>query len=479
MGESGSELASRDAAKGARAAQVEERRKQDVARRPPSAGVVDGILGAMDTNASKGRPTQAVDAASHREGQIQGIGKIQDAVFNAVGKGIDRAVRAIQPAEMPKNVDGGWLAQILGVAATSTLYGASAAIGAWVAGALASSKPATSEADSAAAVPAATEQPQAPKRSTAGTFIAYAMKDLVRKALTPGSPAAGPDVRDLKEAYIQQLEVEQTAAFARFSAGWSALHDQLAALSQADLDHALLVAQHMLEAPPAEVLNQIADRAIIGWTNFLAQASHGAMGGWDFFEKNGSKGALGLKDSADAPERPGQDPTRSNVDPKRMDGALQSGQVTAIGEESGVLEIFIDPSGRLLDDPDHRMRLANVGPEVRKRIAQLGRVGDLPLNKIVRVCSVRTNPATQYASVMIGADGYVRNVNWANLQLMVLHHRAPVGPGQIKETHDAMDDMIHGKSSVDAHRATDAENQQIKAIAERAQDLSLTALASS
>jgi hypothetical protein len=464
-------LADRDAAKQARDKQLAARRKEDQAHQPPSAGTVDGILGSMNATGGSAKPGHAVDENSHREGQIQGIGRIQDAVFTALNLGMDAAKDLIMPAEMPKNVDGGWLAQILGIAAMSTLYGSSAALGAWVAGALTSSKPSTSEKGPDESAPAA-----APKgRSPAATFIAYAMKDLVRKALSPSSPVAPPDVRDLKLAYFNQLRAEELAAVARFSAEWPKLHDQLAGLTSAELDAALIASQSLL-ASTAEILDAIKDRIVIGWTNFLAQASHGAMGGWDFFEKNGSKGAVGLKDSAQAPERPGQDPTRSNVDPTKTQGALENNQVHAIDAESGMLEIFIDMGGQLLADPDHRMRLGNVGPEVRKRLAQLGRVGDLPINKIIRICSEHTNPATQYASVMITADGYVRDINWTNLQQMIIHHRTPVGPARIKEDHDAMNDMINGKSSVDVHRATDAETTHIKLMAERAQNLSLRAL---
>jgi hypothetical protein len=70
----------------------------------------------------------------------------------------------------------------------------------------------------------------------------------------------------------------------------------------------------------------------------------------------------------------------------------------------------------VVDLDGYRMRMDNVGPKVRQDFKTAGKVRDLPVNKIVHVCShhyqgVEVDPPTSVASVLITADGYVRAKN--------------------------------------------------------------------
>lgn len=59
-----------------------------------------------------------------------------------------------------------------------------------------------------------------------------------------------------------------------------------------------------------------------------------------------------------------------------------------LGEHYGILEVHLWSDGCLNEHPSCGMRLDNVGPKVRKSIRGMGRVGDVGLNKIVRVAAI-------------------------------------------------------------------------------------------
>lgn len=389
------------------------------------------------------------DRFSHREGLMQGIGMIQTAIFSAVDRGIDQAQMMIQATATPKHSERGWLQRLLVYAAGSALYGVSGGIGVWLAGALSSAT------------------------GPAQKVVEDALKDAIRRSYASGESSGDIDLQNLKSAFLKTLRFANTTAQGRYVAAWSSYHDQLSVLSEAELEQAHVLAMAALQRDPTVIVDDMIDKAIIGWTNFLAQMTHGTMGGWDTEQRHGSKGAVPLRDSEPKPERPGQDPTGANVDPRRLDRALELGQIDPDSKESGVLQIFVDGMGRLVEQPNYGMRLDDAGPQVKQHLLKRGRVGALPVNKIVRICDVRTTPLTVIGNLVITADGYVRVINVPGNQMIHVSHKAVVGPAQIGETRDCLTDLIHGNSSMDCYRDTSQEQLAISGIAERVQALSL------
>jgi len=176
------------------------------------------------------------------------------------------------------------------------------------------------------------------------------------------------------------------------------------------------------------------------------------------------------------PDRVSEDPTRSNVSPAAMGAALDTRRRPVRDEQFGILEVFVDTTGRLLVHPDYGMRLDNVGPAVRARLAQLGRVRDLKVNKVIRVCSLRSTPHVRLASILITADGYVRAADWSTYQTMSIRNQEPPGVGRLLETHACMTDLIRGNETASCRLTPEVDAKAIAVVAERAQNLSLTLL---
>jgi hypothetical protein len=223
---------------------------------------------------------------------------------------------------------------------------------------------------------------------------------------------------------------------------------------------------------------------LVGWTNFLARAMHGAMH-WDPWQPPGAHGAIKLEGARDPWAEPAatrSDPTTGNVDPKPMGWALERTQRPMMQEHYGILEIFLDSSGRLLNIPDYGMRLDNVGPNVRKELRQMGKVRDLKVNKVVRMCSYRhdgleVNPPAPIASILITADGYVRAHDWARFMRVHVEESATRKPWDIKgDFGRCMDQLIWGEETKNCHVDHASENAEIAAFAEGAQGLSLSHL---
>ncbi|MBL9018453.1 MAG: hypothetical protein JNL83_29975 [Myxococcales bacterium] len=443
-----------------RKANQEARSTQKVAK--SDGGVVDGMVDSLDL-IPVGPVAEAVDRGTHREGLIQGIGGIQQTIFQNINRSIEAAMRLIEPAEAPKDADRGWLGQLLAFAASTSIYGMSAAIGAWAGAALfgggGKNAPATSD----------------PGKNSVGKqkFVENIVKQTVRSAFSvEGSDWKLGNVQDLKDAYWRALTKSADGASAKFAKQWSSLHDRLAQLSDSDLEEAHQAAQTLIGADVDAIQTPLIDRAVVGWTNFLAQMTNGKMGPWDMAERNGSKGALATKDAQPAPSEPKQDPTGANVDPAVLDKKLELGQPGGHAKpESGMLEIFVDGSGQLIDS--HGMRLADVGPKVRERIAEMGRVGDLRVNKIIHVVGdPRQRPISVDGVIVVTADGYIRDVNWPSNQQVAIDFENPVGPARIPEGIGAMRDLTAGKPSK-ARRVESKENANVSRIVELVQNLSL------
>jgi hypothetical protein len=163
-----------------------------------------------------------------------------------------------------------------------------------------------------------------------------------------------------------------------------------------------------------------------------------------------------------------------------MDWAMERGQRQMAKQHYGLLEIFLDAQMNVIDRPLYRMRLDNVGPRVRENLRGAGRVGDVPVNKLVRICSdvhrgVRVNPPTTVATILITADGYVRASNWAEYERMFF---SPT-PGPIWDPGGfgaCMDQLRAGEESPGCRIDKATKAREITGVAEIAQNLSLSYL---
>jgi hypothetical protein len=106
----------------------------------------------------------------------------------------------------------------------------------------------------------------------------------------------------------------------------------------------------------------------VAWTNFLARAKHGEMQEWDYWTENGSPSAIATSGAEPKPSSGGLD--HSNIKPDNNSPLLEDTQRPMQDDAYGVLEIFVDPTGKdVIDAPGYRMRLDNVGPKVREEYA--------------------------------------------------------------------------------------------------------------
>jgi hypothetical protein len=266
-----------------------------------------------------------------------------------------------------------------------------------------------------------------------------------------------------RKAYHQQLEAHLQRLDVQLQTEWSSRHDQLDGLSARELAAANQQLLADLAKNRQAIPERIANRTIEGWVNFLAQAMHGAGPAWDHTQPNGGARALRLAHSKTLGE---DDPTRDNVNPMAMDALLASGQPTNHARY-GILEIHLDANGRLVEGTGYGMRLDHVSEGARAYLRTMGRVRDLAVNKVVRLCSRSIDPPTTIAAVLITADGYVRRTNWGELE----HARIP--HGDLGAWDACFDDLIDGKESEVCHHDHAQDDPDIVALAERAQDLSL------
>lgn len=431
-------------------AAIDARRKADREHVPSSAHAVNTMLDSVAGD--RMRVPNAVGPATpaaHAQGQMQQFAAVQNAVIKLVEDGAELAMRAIDRPEVPREHTS-TLGDMLALAASLAMAGSAGSIAVWL----------------GSRITSRVEQ----------KFVEDTVKDAVKRSFASRPARAPRNLVDLKEAFNQQLVVERSNISNRFAIEWSQTYERLSVLSPAELTAVVDGASFLLTQDSGAILDAIADQTVIAWTNFVARAKYGGMTGWDFWEKNGGKNAITLHGAARPPERVSEDPTRSNVDPRAMRPSLDKRQRPMQDEHAGILEVFVDTLGHLVEHPDYGMRLDNVGPAVRARLAQLGRVRDLKVNKVIRVCSLTINPPVPLASMLITADGYVRSVDWSNYQTMTIRNHEPHGVGRLIETHGCMTDLIHGRQTTDCHLNPELDAKAITAVAERAQNLSLTLL---
>jgi hypothetical protein len=296
------------------------------------------------------------------------------------------------------------------------------------------------------------------------------------KAMGNPETSGALDVKQLKMGFRDAVFMQQLAARQRFAGEWESVGMELAALPD---EHLAALNRRLQSADTSAQYTTMKRQLLISWTNFLARAKHGASPGWDYWkDPNGSKGAIPLDGAQPGPSPGRADPTANNVAPEKMGWAFERTQRPMMSDHYGVLEIFLH-GGRLVREPGYGMRLGNVGPDVRAELKALGRVRDLPINKIVRICSykknnVDVNPPAIVGGVLITADGYVRR----NELLPSLHFDA-------RPTGDVLDplgfqacsrELIRGRESQDCHYEHDRHTQDARSLAEHAQDLPLSYL---
>jgi hypothetical protein len=244
-------------------------------------------------------------------------------------------------------------------------------------------------------------------------FVEDAVKEAIKRGLQSSSTDATGDARDLKTAFRRTMVQHRQLALIQLNETFARMHDRLAVLSKPELETLAATLTARLTQHHSSLMKSVADQTVIAWTNFIAQVKHGAMGDWDLWERNGSKGAIALDGATPRPDDAvgAHAATASNIDPRAASALNRAND----SEHFGILEIATTPGGGLLEDGrgmhyghDYGMRLENVGGGVRDRIRTLGRVRDVPVNKMVRVYEVSSRSVSPVGSFLITADGHVR-----------------------------------------------------------------------
>jgi hypothetical protein len=395
------------------------------------------------------------DESIYRQGLVGQLQEIPKHLLGVAKSGHERAERAMKEKEAPSI---NFTQELLAAAATAALAAATGGAAGIVARSIIS--------------------------AGASKLVADLVKSSVTKAVNGAFDVPKVDLEDVHEAYLRALDLRIQTASAQLVHEWARVHVQLHALPTEELERASAAAQ----LGPSETGFLIEDacmKALIGWANFLARAKHGTMPGFDHWEEHGSKGAIALRGARDPRKQPPEnktDTTAGNVDPKSARWMLAQRQRGGMAEHYGILEIFVDSYGRVIDIPGYRMRLDNVGPNVRKELRTLGTVRELAINKVVRLCSYvwqnqRVNPPITIASAFITADGYVRAYDWSQFQRMVHTPEPKRHVLDIKgSVGRCIDQLIVGEETPNCHFAGDHMRAEVTQFAEAAQDLPLSYL---
>jgi hypothetical protein len=393
------------------------------------------------------------DEAAQRESLVQQIMKINETLVDCVELGKVQAARALGKHEAPRDFQG-W--RLLSLAASTALAAASGGVA------------------SVLVAPMVESAEQAVVASMFTKVVASAVK----VDLTPAAWTAD----NLVEAYLRGVESRLLVAKERLATQWAATRNTLHMLPTLALE---ATAKHSSGALLAKPATEVALRQfLVEWTNFIARTTYGAMK-WDPWQSGGSPGAVkldGARDPWNEPAATRSDPTSANVDPNAMGWALERTQRPMMREHYGILEIFLDSRGRFLNIPDYGMRLDNVGPNVRDELRRMGKVRDLKVNKVVRMCSYRhdgidVDPPAPIASILITADGFIRAHDWARFTKVHVEQAAPRKPWDIKgDFGRCMDQIIEGRETNSCHIDHASENAEMAEFAEHAQNLPLSYL---
>jgi hypothetical protein len=355
-----------------------------------------------------------------------------------VTRGTETGVDAIAKAEAPLTGD---TASFLAFAAALVLAGSAGSIAVTVGGVL--------------GLAGKTLIEQASRK-----FVEDGVKDAIKQAFHGHVAPKPTSLSDLKQAFKDQIRAQISISQFELAARWSEVNDRLASLSTTELQ--ALVTMPIDLAKVTNILDVVADQTVIAWTNFLAQAKHGAMGARDPWARR-----PGIPTSGFDPHASDVGAHAANVDPKGLDAHLELHQGAVVEETFGILEIFLTTGSQLLDAPGYGIRLDNAGPEVRKRLRSLGRVRDLKVNKLVRLCS-SSNPPTPVESALVTADGRIQRYSRGSNQLVHRDPQMPIGA--------CLDDLVAGHPSEDCHVAREANDRDVTKYVEVAQGLSLELL---
>jgi hypothetical protein len=394
--------------------------------------------------------SEIADEREQKKVLIEQLYKFVNAGFRGIDRAVISAMRGIDCPELPKTDT---TKLLLGIAASTVLGGGAGALAGWLAAEI-----------TTAAVTA----------RVAGTTTSV-VGGAITRAFQANSAQAVRSLDNVKDAFLDGLLIQLQDSETRFAAGWT---DVYAGLSLFSVDELKWINRLHAEGDQAELFAKIRHETFVAWANFLARAKHGAMGPWDHWQENGSRGAIALPGAEKKPTLDGPDPTRNNIAPDNDSPLLANVQRPMQEDAFGVLEIFVDTSGRIEDLPGYRMRLDNVGPKVREEFRTSGSVRDLRVNKVVHICShyhhnVRVDPPASIASLMITSDGHVRAINWSELQKMHFEPKDgpvwdPMGFGECS------DNIIHGKETADCNIDRKAMVTEVTAFAKLAQELPLT-----
>lgn len=352
--------------------------------------------------------------------------------------------------ELPKTDLGG---KLIGLAASTLLGASSGAAATWLLGSITTAGVA----------------------GKAAATISGLLGGAVQKALETDHASAAASVTKALDAFAAAFTIQLMAARQEFVAGWEGVR---AALSILSVDQLATINELRASRDPKSFHAEMRRHTYIAWTNFLARMKHGAMGAWDFWEQDGSRDAIALPGAAPKPVAGGLDPARNNIAPDANSPLLEIIQRPMQDEVFGVLEIFVDANGRIIDRPGYRMRLDHVSPQVRDEFRAMGKVRELKVNKVVHMCSslhhgVRVDPPTSIASVLITADGYVRASNWS--EFLRVHFEPRKGPPWDPAGFgDCMDQTIQGKETADCYIDRKAKAKEVSAFAAAAQELPLS-----
>lgn len=369
----------------------------------------------------------------------------------------DAARGAIDQLEIPEVPKTDVTRQLLGLAATALVSASGGAIAGWVVGGIAASL-----AEGAA------EQ------------VKKWVGDAVKGAFSSSNADIAKTIQDLRFDFAKAVDVQRLKARRRFVANWPETYAQLASLPEGALKKMRsLSRQENIEA----TYEQIQRQTFVAWANFLARAMHGSMSHWDHWAEHGSRDAFPLKDAQrPSPQLAAETMVAQNVSANGVGGLMDEQQRPMQEEHYGLLEVFVYGSNarsiRIVDHPGYRMRLDNVGPRARKELRKGGRVRDLALNKLIRVCSTtsggyKVDPPIPVATVLVTADGYVRSSRGFGL----VHFEPQQGPLWDPTGYGECSRLLISGGSNDAcyvDKAAMAVN--IASVAEAAQDLPLSYL---
>ncbi len=407
-------------------------------RRPGLAAYGDAV-GSIVRNIAASRSQEAPKPSAvapevHRAGVLDQIINIQSTMLDHVRDGIEEAKHSIERAEQPSRPS--LLGQLVRLAASLALAEAGAAL-----------------------IPIILDGVVS---EGAAKVFASAFRSSVKGAFKSDPLAGDAMIDDLRTAYEESLGAALAATKHRFMSELSVHYDRLAELDTEALEKVASTTLEALATSREPIVQAAKQSALVGWVNLVGQAHVGAMRGWDSWDEsnNGQRGAIKLPGAVSpSADVRGAEIVKGNVDPFAIDTDTLREPSTSL---HGILEIQVDLFGTL----KQKMRLNDVGPDVRRQLMHAGRVRDLKINKAIRIVEHGTD-AWPIASLLITADGYVRRSDWSQLMTAV------VPQGSYAAGHHCLGELIYNRETADCHYAPEIDEKNIVDLTEKVQSLSL------